>query len=163
MIKFFLGVAIVAFTTFCAYVLAKKYRKRMLFFQEFYTFNERFLSEIAYYRRPIKEFIGLYAYQGEFADFLADVFAEREGNTQIGAVLLEGDYDFLKEEDRKTVEDYFLMLGKGDSASQKGYFSSIKERLFALRNEAEKDAKRYGDLYIKIGFLCGLLILILIV
>ena len=59
------------------------------------------------------------------------------------------------------VEDYFLMLGKGDSLSQKGYFSSVKEPLLRLQNEAETTCKRYADLYIKLGFLCGLLILIL--
>ena len=160
MIKFFLGVAIVAFTSFCGYLLAKKYRKRMLFFQEFYTFNERFLSEIAYYRRPVKEFISLYSYQGEFNDLLIDVFSEREENFLFTK---SDEYSFLKEDDKKRTEDYFFMLGKGDSASQKGYFSSIKEQLVSLRNEAESEAKRYGDLYIKIGFLCGLLILILIV
>ena len=160
MIKFFLGIAIVAFTSFCGYLLAKKYRKRMLFLQQFYTFNERFLSEISYYRRPVKEFIALYSYQGEFNDLLIEVFAEREENFFFAKT---DEYGFLKEEDKKTAEDYFFMLGKGDSASQKGYFSSIKDRLISLRSEAEIEAKRYGDLYIKIGFLCGLLILILIV
>ncbi len=164
MVKFFLGVAIVAFTSLCGYLLARKYRKRMLFFQQFYAFNERFLSEIAYYRRPIKEFVSLYSYQGEFNDFLADVFAVREENLdERGAFAKSEKYIFLKEEDRKTAEDYFFMLGKGDSASQKGYFSSVKEILLALRKEAETEAKRYGDLYVKLGFLCGLLILILIV
>lgn len=164
LIKFFLGVLIVAFTSFCGHLLAKKYRKRMLFFQQFYTFNERFLSEIAYYRRPIKEFISLHSYEGEFGCFLSEIFTEKEENLPISGMFEKSDeYTFLKEEDRKTISDYFSMLGKGDSASQKGYFSSIKERLLSLRKEAEADAKRYGDLYVKIGFLCGLLILILIV
>ncbi len=164
LVKFFLGVAIVAFTSFCGYLLTRKYRQRMLFFQQFYAFNERFLSEIAYYRRPIKEFISLYAYQGEFNDFLGEVFAVREENLDEREVFSKSErYTFLKEEDRKTAEDYFFMLGKGDSASQKGYFSSVKESLLAARKEAETEAKRYGDLYIKLGFLCGLLILILIV
>ena len=53
MIKFILGVAIICFTSFCGYVLAKKYRQRKNFFSQMNEFNERFLSEIAYYRRPI--------------------------------------------------------------------------------------------------------------
>ena len=61
------------------------------------------------------------------------------------------------------IEDYFFMLGKGDSASQKGYFSSLKDTLVKLENETKIEAKRYGDLYLKIGFLFGLLVLILIV
>ena len=164
LIKFFLGVAIVAFTSFCGHLLAKKYRQRRLFFEQFYTFNENFLSEIAYYRRPIKEFASLRAYEGEFDDCLSEIFTAIEQNLSISGVFAKSDnYTFLKEEDRKTTEDYFSMLGKGDSASQRAYFSSIKERLLALRKESETDAKRYGDLYVKIGFLCGLLILILIV
>ena len=55
------------------------------------------------------------------------------------------------------------MLGKGDSVSQKGYFSSVKDTLLKLQNDAQNDAKRYDNLYVKIGFLCGLLLLILMV
>ena len=77
------------------------------------------------------------------------------------AFIDESKYSFLKREEKRVVEDYFLMLGKGDSISQKGYFSSVKQSLSALQIDAETACKRYGDLYIKLGFLCGLLILIL--
>ena len=164
LIKFFLGVAIVAFTSFCGYLLARKYRQRMLFFQQFYTFNERFLSEIAYYRRPIQAFISQYTFEGQFNEFLSEVFIEREENMQIEGVFAKSDkYTFLNKEDRKVATDYFCMLGKGDSASQKCYFSSMKEKLSQLRKDTEIQAKQYVDLYIKLGFLCGLLVLILIV
>ena len=53
MAKFLLGVAIVAFMSFLGYLLAKKYRKRRDFFVQFTLFNERFLSEISYYRRHL--------------------------------------------------------------------------------------------------------------
>ena len=59
--------------------------------------------------------------------------------------------------------DYFSMLGRGDSSSQKGYFSSVKEDLRRRKIETDAEYKKYGDLYIKLGFLCGLLVLILIV
>ena len=68
---------------------------------------------------------------------------------------------FLTAEEKNVVEDYFLMLGKGDSASQKTYFSAMKERLISLKDEAVNAHKRYGDLYVKLGFLCGLFLLIL--
>ncbi len=164
MLKFLLGVAIVAFCSFCGYLLSKKYRIRRNFFKQFYTFNERFLTEIAYYRRPVRELITAYAYQGEFQQLLSDYFAVMDERSPLERILGEtGKYDFLKKEERRTIEDYFAMLGKGDSASQKGYFSSIKEKLSALQNQVETEAKKYGDLYVKLGFLCGLLILILIV
>ncbi len=163
MIKFLLGVAIVAFTSLCGRLLARKYRERKDFFKQFKEFNERFLSEIAYYRRPLQEFVEGYAYRGEFRALLEDYFSALDEQLPNGNIFDWEKYSFLNEEERRTVEDYFQMLGKGDSASQKGYFTSVQGRLSALRESSELDAKRYGDLYVKIGFLCGLLILILII
>ena len=164
MVKFLLGIAIVAFTSYCGFVLSKKYRKRKLFFVQLKEFNERFLSEISYYRRPLGEFVSKYVYKGEFQDFLQNFIFELDELSQnpekefsfVG-------FEFLTDEEKSVVEDYFRMLGKGDSASQKTYFSAEKERLAKLQTNAENDCKKYGDLYIKLGFLCGLLILILII
>ena len=164
MLKFLSGIAIIAFTTFCGYFLARKYRQRKLFFTQLKEFNERFLNEIAYYRRPIGEFIAGYAYQGEFNGLLQGFFSNIGAYSSIDRRLFDlSEYTFLTKEEQSVAEDYFLMLGKGDSASQKSYFSSVKETLSKLQTESENTCKRYGDLYVKIGFLCGLLILILII
>ncbi len=166
MIKFFLGILIVLFTSFCGYIVARKYRQRKFFFQQFYLFNERFINEISYYRRPLEEFVSLYSYKGEFQVFLREYFnsiRELDGNLKIRELLDFNEYSFLNQEERGVVTDYFLMLGKGDSLSQKTFFSSTKAVLEKLKNESEVQCKKYGDLYIKIGFLCGLLILILII
>ncbi len=164
MIKFLLGVAIVAFCSFCGYLLAKKYRRRKAFFKELKEFNERFLNEIAYYRRPVREFVANYTYQGEFQELLSDYISAVDERSPLERILSETEkYDFLRREEKRTVVDYFSMLGKGDSASQKSYFSSVKEVLSSLQAQTEAEAKKYGDLYVKMGFLCGLLLLILIV
>lgn len=164
MIKFFLGLAVVAFTSFCGRLLARKYRQRSGFFKQFREFNERFLNEITYSRRPLKDFITSYTYEGEFQELLRDFYVFLKDNSSSLSFLNDGQkYAFLKVEEKKVVADYFQMLGKGDSVSQKGYFSSVKDTLIKLQNDAQNDAKRYGDLYVKIGFLCGLLLLILMV
>ena len=119
---------------------------------------------MTYYRRPIKAFVASYAYRGEFDRFLKIFFRRLEnGQAQVCALDFKAEFPFLRNEERQTVSDYFLMLGKGDSASQKAYFSSVRERLTTLCGAAERDCKAYGDLYIKLGFLCGLLILILMI
>ena len=86
MIKFILGMAIVCFTSFCGYVLAKKYRQRKNFFAQMNEFNERFLSEIAYYRRPVGEFAEKYAYKGEF-EILLNAFLDSLGSGDEPAAL----------------------------------------------------------------------------
>ncbi len=164
MIKFLLGIAIVAFTSLCGYILSKKYRQRKEFFRQLKEFNSRFLTEVSYTRRPLRDFAQAYSYRGEFQALLQDYFAFLEKSLPVGTPFYEQNkYPFITAEEGRTLENYFLMLGKGDSGAQKGYFSAMGETLNALRESSEKDAKRYGDLYVKIGFLCGLLILILIV
>lgn len=162
MIKILFGIAVVAFGTFCGYVFTKKYRRRKLFFSQLYEFNERFISEISYYRRPLMEFSSKYTYKGEFQDFLEIVFGNMDKSPVFIAENLNKDvFYFLTKEEIGVLEDYFQMIGKGDSASQKAYFTSIKDTLSKLKTQAVAENKRYGDLYVKLGFLCGLFILIL--
>ncbi len=163
MAKFFLGIAIIAFTTFLGYLCSKKYRKRKNFFTQWTSFNERFLNEIAYYRRPLQDFFMKYTYKEEFA-MLLDRFlqAVKNGIPLHDYLLSTPDFDFLKKEEKQGVENYFSVLGKGDSSSQKSYFSAQKQAISEWEKHAKDTAKKYGDLYVKLGFLCGLLILILI-
>jgi stage III sporulation protein AB len=163
MIKLLLGIAVVVFTSFCGYVLAKRYRQKQLFFRQFYTFNERFLNEISYYRRPLHEFVKRYSYKDEFNELLRIFFNVLEEKRLLFKDILDNqEFDFLNQEEKVVVSDYFLMLGKGDSASQKKYFTAMRDTLMKLQREAENSCENYAGLYIKIGFLLGLLILILI-
>ena len=162
MIKFLLGVAIVCLSTCFGYLLASNYRNKKQFYKQLRDFNERFLNEIAYYKRPLGEFISKYRYNGYFNDLLLDFQRNmREPLRQMRLNLKE--YSFLKKEDVGFMEDYFQMIGKGDSSSQKNYFSAMKEEIQKRYFIAENEYKKYGDLYIKLGFLCGLFLLILIV
>ena len=155
---------IVAFTSFCGYVFAKKYRKKKNFFIQMKEFNERFLSEVAYYKRPIGDFIAQFSYEGEFSELLERFFTrlKSDGEEKLSEEDFS-DYPFLTKDERAFIADYFLMLGRGDSASQKAYFSAQKPVLEQYKTSSVETCKKYGDLYIKLGFLLGLAILVLIV
>ena len=125
MLKFFLGIAIVALTSLIGHLLARKYRQRKDFYVQFSEFNERFLSELAYRRRPIRDFFASYPYQGEFSALLQAFFDTIDKHTPFDAP----EYTFLNKEESGFIRDYFSMLGRGDSLSQRGYFSSVKSNL----------------------------------
>ena len=108
------------------------------------------------------EFSMKYTYKGEFQEFLSIYFHNMDKNTSFFAENLDKDvFYFLSKEEKILLEDYFQMIGKGDSLSQKTYFSSIKDTLNKTKTQSVLESKKYGDLYIKLGFLCGLFILIL--
>ena len=164
MLKFIVGTAIVAFSSFCGYKFAGKYRRKKQFYKQFCVFNERFLEELSYARRPIGEILSKGVYTGEFQILLCAFVSYLQNNDKdFFLTLNEGPFSFLTEDEKMELCDYFLTLGKGDSKAQKGYFLSVKERIEKRRLDAEEKCKRYADLYVKLGFLCGLFILILII
>ncbi len=111
------------------------------------------MSELGFERHPLGEFFQKYEYKGEFAEFVEEYL-------RTGAPCA---FSFLNADERKFVDGYFGILGKGDAVSQSGFFTSVRGNLGALKAESEADAKKYGDLYLKLGFLCGLAVLIIMV
>ena len=96
MVKIVLAILIVLFGSFCGFILTKKYRKKRQFYVQLNDFNERFLNEIAYYRRPIFEFASKYQFKGEFLSLLNDYLDKlRKGEYSIGLVFSNLDIDFL--------------------------------------------------------------------
>ena len=166
MVKVVLGVVIVCITTFSGKLLAGKYRRRKDFFVQMSEFNNRFLTEVSYYKRPLLEFFESFTYHGEFQELLEEVISAKKGS-----IVTKGwskgidfsPFSFLTADEKALISDYFLTIGKGDSGSQKTYFSGMNETLNSLRKRCEEEGKKYGELYLKLGFLLGLAILVLIV
>ena len=166
MLKVVLGAVIVCITTFCGRLLAGKYRRRKEFFVQMSEFNNRFLTEVSYYKRPLIEFFEGYSYRGEYQELLEEVIQKRKGSGVLKGAATSIDFSsfsFLNADEKALVADYFLTIGKGDSSSQKSYFSGMIENINAIRKRCEDENKKYGELYVKLGFLCGLAILVLIV
>lgn len=166
MVKLLVGLAIVCFCAFLGYFLSKKYRKRKDFFLQMSQFNDRFLAEISYYRRPITRFLTQFSYKGEFDSLLSYFYQSLQEDSCGGRRTLEvgkGELPFLSSDELSFVKDYFQTLGKGDCNSQNGYFTAAKGQINVIKEKSESDCKKYGDLYVKLGFLAGLALLILIV
>lgn len=153
-IKLLLSGVIIAFCIFLGYLAAGKYRSRKKFFSQFCSLNERYLTELGYARRPLEEFFGEYTYEGDFGKLVERFKRERN---------LLNSFPYLTEEEKRLIEDYFSMMGKGDSHSQNGYFNTQKSALEEKKKSSDREAKERGDLYLKLGLLAGLAIVILIV
>ena len=161
MLRFVVGLAVVAFTTICGNFLSGKYKKRKRLFQEASSFNEGFLEEIIYTKRPFEEFCQKRITTGDFSALLIEELTRREKRRTTPLDLSE--YTFLLPDEKRFFAEYFSAFGRGDSLSQKGYFSQARNHLQALKQKAEEECKKYVELYTKMGFLCGLAILIILI
>ena len=153
-LKILIAAAVVAAGTAGGYFAANKYRARKKFYAQFAVFNERYLNELGYARKPLDAFLKQYAYTGDFSKSLKG-FSERR-DPKIN-------YSYLTAEERAECADYFSMLGKGDSLSQRNFFAAKKAGIEEKRAASEKEAKSRGSLYLKLGILSGLAVVILIV
>ncbi len=153
-LKILVAVAVVAAGTLGGYFAANKYRARKKFYTQFSAFNERYLNELNYARKPLDIFLKQYAYTGDFAKALKG-FSERR-DTKIC-------YSYLTGEERAECADYFAMLGNGDSLSQKNFFAAKQAGIEEKRAASEREAKERGALYLKLGIMAGLAVVILIV
>jgi hypothetical protein len=99
MLRFVVGLAIVAFTTFCGNFLSSKYKKRKRFFQEASGFNEGFLEEIIYTKRPFEEFCQKRITTGEFSELLIEELTRRAKRRTMPIDLTE--YSFLSQDEKQ--------------------------------------------------------------
>lgn len=163
--RLFILLCVVALTTFIGYLLAKKYRQKKTFFTQFSQFNERFLSEISYLRRPLFALKEKYDYDGEFALLLDDFYANL-GENALKTAKLNAFFEkrgYFTQDEKSLTIDYFSTLGKGNGASQKAYFTAVKTEIDRFLQKAKEEEQKRGELYVKLGFLIGLTILVVAV
>ncbi len=114
-------------------------KKRYQIFSELYEFNEQLLINLKYSRKPLDEVAKDYK-------FMPSILG--------GEKVLTGN-------DGAFIADYTTGLGKSDAMSQIDYLNDRKSALLKLKEESFSDYKKYGSLYVKIFFMVGVLLAIL--
>lgn len=154
--KILLCISLLALCVLLAFLLTRKYRLRKDFYYNFALFNERLLNEVSYTKIPLPAFIEKYTFGGDFYNLLLE---KKKSGFESG----QYDFSYLSEDERKFTADYFKMIGKSDAPSQKTYLASVRNRIEDKRQKSEESYKKYFALYIKLGFLAGLALIILII
>lgn len=156
MLKALLCACILALSVSAAFLLTRKYKQRKDFFYNLNLFNERLVNEVSYTKIPLPSFVEKYDFGGDFKKMLDEKKAKdfQFENYEIS---------YLSEDEKKFMADYFRMIGNSDAASQRTYLSAVRSEVEDKRKACEETYKKYFSLYLKLGFLAGLILVILIV
>ena len=127
-------------TTSVGIFLTANRKKKMQVFGELYEFNDQLLLNLKFSRQPLSKIADKFKFVPEILK---------------GEPILEG-------EDGEVVRDYVVNLGKTDALSQIDYLNGRKAALEKYKNESAQEYKKYSSLYIKIFFMVGVLIAVLI-
>lgn len=144
---------ILAISLLASYFFSEKYRRKKIFYEQFCLFHERYLAELDYTKRNVKEFLSKEKFASPFQEAV-EKFPDMPDREKT---------KFLTEEENRFFRDYFSRLGKGDSFSQKGYFQSQTAELTRKKQTICEESKKKCDLMIKLGLLVGLAIDIIII
>ncbi len=151
----FLGVVCIAFCVFLGYFFSYKYTDRKNFYVNFYNFNQKLKSEVNFTKRTLISMVKeLEGKQDGFSKVIyAKIIDEKE-------VIIKENY--LTIDEKNSLYNYLDGLGNSDFYTQLKILESIDGELKDKKEKSIIDEKRYKILYIKLGFLCGLAILILL-
>ena len=127
-------------TTLIGSFLSANKKKRMQIFAELYEFNEQLILTLKFTKSSMEKI-------AEPFKFVPDILEGKE-------LILGDDGQFLK--------DYIQNLGKTDALSQVDYLNERKSLLKKYKDESYADYKKYSSLYLKIFFLIGVMVAVLL-
>lgn len=133
-------IAVAGLTTSIGLFLSAKKKKRMQIYAELYEFNEQLLLNLKFARQTL------------------DKIAQ---NFKLIPDILQGKI-FLEGVDGEIISEYVFNLGKSDALSQIDYLNERKVILAKFRDESADTYKKYSSLYVKIFFLLGVLMAVLL-
>lgn len=140
MIKILILFAVIVCTTLVGAMLSGDKKKKMKVFDELYEFNERLLLNIKFGKASPEKLA---------ADF------EYVPKILLGDSVLGG-------EEGAFIESYVQNIGVTDALSQIDYLTERKTYLKKYKDSSMAEYKKYGSLYVKIFFMIGILIAVLL-
>lgn len=150
--KLALGVVLVCLFTFLGYVLSGKFTLRKSFYTNFYNFNNKLKQEINFRQTTLVSLLN----DNESNDFFCAIKNYIQNNK------FDFNKSYLKRDEIDFFYNYLKTIGSGDKDSQIEYLKEINSIVVEKKKQSIEDEKRYKTLYVKLGFLFGLIVLILI-
>ena len=148
--KLFLGFLLFIASVLLGYILSTKFTKRTSLFSEFSSFNQLMINEVEFAQNTLTSIV-----DNTSNSFAKDVVVYLEKNEF-------SKYDFLNEEENDLILNYFKNVGSQDKISQLQYLKKIDLDINKRFNMCKDEMKKYKQLYLKVGFLIGLILFVLV-
>ena len=150
--KILIGILCVIVCTIIGKMLSEKFQKRKDFFSELNNLNQRLKSEITFKQSILKDIVDNLNNETLKSYLVERVFNKNDG---INVVFLTNDEnDFLN--------DYASNLGVFDKNSQLSFLTSVDAQIQTYYKTSREEEQKYRKLYIKLGFLFGLIIMVVV-
>ena len=150
--KIVLGIFCLLLCVFLGYVFALTYTDKRRFYENFLSFNKKIINEVSFSLNTFPKIVDSVKEDDSFIGLARIYLSQKE---------FDCNYKYLTIDEKQFVKGYFDMLGKSDKDSQINYFSTISNEIECKLAYSREEEKKYKSLYIKTGFLLGLIALII--
>lgn len=151
--SFIFGVIALITCSYIGYLCSKKYIDKRDFYNDFNNFNLKLKNAVSFNNSTIISLIESCDKKSLFYDALRSCFTKsiKIDFTSVN-YLSKAEIDFLN--------SYLDLIGSVDRNTQINYLNEVSNKLQENLNEAILEEKKYKTLYIKIGFLVGLIVFV---
>ncbi len=150
-----LGVICLGFCTGFGYYLSMKYTERKKFFLDFYQFNKTLKTEISFAQNSLLTIVKKFENE-------KSVFFENLTNYIFNNQPINLDKKTFTEDEINFFKSYLGNIGATDKSTQINFLESANVNLNENLIKSKEQEKKYKSLYIKMGFLIGLIALIIL-
>lgn len=140
-------------SAFIGYLISAGLKESSDFWDSFLTWHKKIKSEIAFSQSSLAEIFAV----DDKNDLFLCAAKEFVQNDAVGTL------SFLSKEEKSFLQKYLSRLGTTDKDSQLDFLNSMENELNSFRNAAETKRKKIRPLFVKLGFLLGLIVFILVV
>lgn len=152
-LKLLIGIFSIVVSVKIGIDLAQKDKNAYLFFNGLVSLCDKILSDLSYKKSNIDK-------------LLAGKFQSSDLNVLLNSYLKNKKLilpNYLSVEEKFLIEDIFSTLGKVDTLSQIKNLEAFKTELIKITKEKYEKYKKFNTLFIKLGFIGGLLVFILVI
>ncbi len=140
--------------TLIGYILAQKFDKRYKFYSNFESFNKQVKNEVYFSQKTLIGILGCLDLEEDFNKIAFEHFNSKK---------IAFNYRYLTKEDEKFLLSYFNALGDSDRETQINFINLNQNEISDRVKNCLEERKKYYQLYIKLGFLIGLIAFIVLI
>lgn len=150
--KLVLGIILVCLSTLIGYILGGKYSFRKQFYADFYNFNNKLKQEISFRQATLTALLK----ECNSTDFYCALKNYIEKNQ------FNFEKTYLQKDEIEYFYNYLKILGTSDKNSQVDFLDEINMSVLEKQKQSAVEEKKYKALYLKLGFLFGLILFVLV-
>ena len=161
--KYVLIIILILCCTYVGYGISKYFSNRKAFFSDLVLMMDKLRLDISFSKEKIGDIVSNFSALSKPFQKLQSNFLQMLKDNEFNQDVLLREINILKEEEKNSIILFFKSLGRFDVENQTKQIVSFTDEFKRYENESAIQKQKYSSLFIKLGFIIGVLISLLVI